>query len=81
MREMRWIPVTERKPFAEYGDSDSVLCSCASGLLKILYWDGGAWCYPTGEIYVIRDSSDSPWYCDVLAWQPLPKPYEAPKGE
>ena len=69
-----WIPCSERLPFAEYGESDNVLCSVNNRLdnsvkwVEILYFNGGCWCLPTGEVYE----------SNVEAWQPLPTPY---KGE
>ena len=73
-----WIPVEEKLPFAEYGESDSVLATCqfedpidpyAEGFIHILYFDGGCWCWPTGEVYENK----------VIAWMPLPKPYRRSK--
>ena len=46
-----WIPVWEEMPFAECGESDSVLCATELGVMKVLYFDGGVWCWPTGETY------------------------------
>lgn len=70
----RWIPCSERLPFAEYGESDKVLATC--GYLNVedtsvrwireLYFNGGNWCYPTGETYEQK----------VYAWMPLPEPYK-----
>ena len=74
--EPHWIPVTERLPFAEYGESNNVLATCGHRdaedtsvrWIRTLYFNGGTWCYPTGETY---DQT-------VYAWMPLPKPW---KGE
>lgn len=71
--EPHWIPVTERLPYAEYGESDSVLATCgyrdvedgSIRWIKTLYFNGGNWCYPTGETYLEK----------VYAWMPLPEPY------
>jgi len=69
-----WIPVNEELPFAEYGESKNVLATCClrnqvtSELcrwIRILYFNGGNWCYPTGETCEDR----------VIAWMPLPEPY------
>ena len=69
----RWIPCSERLPFAEYGESDNVLATCelrnaddtSYRWVKILYFNGGVWCYPTGETYEQK----------VVAWMPLPESY------
>ena len=75
--EAEWIPVSERLPFAEYGESDNVLATCGyRGVgdtnnirwVKTLYFNGGTWCYPTGETYDQK----------VYAWMPMPEPW---KGE
>lgn len=69
---IRWIPCSERLPEAEYGESDNVLTTCiykdaVDGYrsVKTLYYNGGVWCYPTGETFEGK----------VLAWMPLPNPY------
>lgn len=70
----RWIPCSERLPFAEYGESDNVLATCGHRdgedtsvrWIKTLYFNGGNWCYPTGETYEQK----------VYAWMPLPEPYK-----
>jgi hypothetical protein len=70
----RWIPVSERLPYAEYGESDNVLATCGHWdvedvsfrWIRTLYFNGGNWCYPTGETYEEK----------VYAWMPLPDPYK-----
>ena len=70
----RWIPCSERLPVAEYGESDNVLATCefrnaddtSRRWVKTLYFNGGVWCYPTGEPYEQK----------VIAWMPLPEPYK-----
>lgn len=68
----RWIPVSERLPHAEYGESDNVLAMCGCGIIYFLCFDGGNWCYPTGELYL--------WDWDnreeqrITHWMPLPDP-------
>ena len=70
---MRWIPCSERLPFAEYGESDNVLATCGyRGVedtsirwIRTLYFNGGTWCYPTGETYDQK----------VYAWMSMPEPY------
>ena len=72
--EPHWISVTERLPYAEYGESDNVLATCGHRdvedgnirWIKTLYFNGGNWCYPTGETYLEK----------VYAWMPLPEPYK-----
>lgn len=67
----RWIPCSERLPFAEYGESPKVYCYChdverGGKWAELLYFNGGVWCKPTGETFDYK----------VLAWYPLPsKPY------
>lgn len=70
-----WIPVSERLPDAEYGEGDSVLCCTESGLMYILYWNGGNWCVPTGEPHHWVNHKTG-WRDKVIAWQPLPEPYK-----
>lgn len=70
---MVWIPCSERLPEAEYGESDTVLTTCGHRddedasvrWIRLLYFNGGNWVYPTGETYESK----------VYAWMPLPKPY------
>ena len=71
--ERKWIPCSERLPDAEYGESDIVLATCgymnvkdtSVRWIKTLYFNGGNWCYPTGETYEQK----------VYAWMPLPEPW------
>lgn len=72
--EPHWIPCSERLPDAEYGEGDSVLCCTESGLMYILYWDGGNWCVPTGEPHEWVNHKTG-WHDKVIVWMPLPKPY------
>lgn len=65
---MRWIPVEERLPEAECGESDSVLAITELGTMHVVYFDGGCWCKPTGEVFPHN----------VTHWMPLPEP---PKEE
>jgi hypothetical protein len=72
--EPKWIPCSVRLPFAEYGESDNVLATCGHRdgedtsirWIKTLYFNGGNWCYPTGETYDQK----------VYAWMPLPECYQ-----
>ena len=68
-RPQEWIPCSERLPHAECGESDNVLVTCESTLIRLLYFNGGNWCYPTGECYEHRIDK-------VVAWMPLPEPWE-----
>ena len=70
-----WVPVSERLPEAEYGESDSVLVCFEDETQDVLYFDGGNWCYPTGETYVSVNHKNG-WHNKVIAWMPLPKRYE-----
>lgn len=72
--EAEWIPCSERLPDAEYGEGDSMLCCTESGLMYILYWNGGNWCASTGEPYHWVNHKTG-WHDKVIAWMPLPKPY------
>lgn len=77
--EQRWIPCNERLPYAEYGESDMVLTTCgyrdvedtSVRWIRLLYFNGGNWCYPTGETYEAK----------VYAWMPLPKPWKGEKDD
>ena len=70
----RWISCEERLPYAECGESDTVLTTCgyrdvedtSVRWIRLLYFNGGNWCYPTGETYEAK----------VYAWMPLPEPYK-----
>lgn len=63
-----WIPVEERLPEScEY-----VLVSCVNGAVEY-----GA--YYAGDKDWSLISTD--WQCKVLAWQPLPKPYEVKEND
>lgn len=71
-----WIPCSERLPDTEYEESKSVLVCLENGTQDVLYFDGGNWCYPTGETYVNRNYKNG-WHNEVIAWIPLPEPYQA----
>ena len=67
-----WIPVTERLPKHEYGESPSVLTVDLYGIMRVAYFDGGNWCMPSGEaLTTLR-------VAPITHWMPLPEPY---KGE
>lgn len=69
--EDEWTPVSEGLPKAEYGESDCVMATCCwksdttTRWVEKLYFNGGNWCYPTGECFTHK----------VIAWKPLPEPY------
>jgi hypothetical protein len=73
-QEPRWIPVSERLPNSEYGESDSMLVCFENETQDVLYFDGSNWCYPTGETYISVNHKNG-WHNKVVAWMPLPQPY------
>lgn len=76
----KWIPVSERLPEAEYGESDSVLVCFEDETQDVLYFNGGNWCYPTGETYISVNHKNG-WHNKVVAWMPLPKSYKTEESE
>ena len=72
--ETEWIPVSERLPKAEYGESDSVLVCFENETQDVLYFDGSNWRYPTGETYISVNHKND-WHNKVVAWMPLPESY------
>ena len=75
-----WIPVSERLPNSEYGESDSVLVCFENETQDVLYFNGGNWCYPTGETYISVNHKNG-WHNKVVAWMPLPKQYDPQESE
>lgn len=75
-----WIPVSERLPEAEYGESDSVLVCFENETQDVLYFDGSNWRYPTGETYISVNHKND-WHNKVVAWMPLPEPYKGKEKE
>lgn len=62
-----WIPVTERLPEHEYGESTSVLTVDLCGVMRVTYFDGGNWCWPSGEaLTTVR-------FAPITHWMPLPE--------
>lgn len=55
-----WIPVEEQIPD---DDTDMIVCK-SDGIIDIAFWNGDAWM-----------SLDSNYILNVLAWMPLPEPY------
>ena len=81
-QEPKWIPVSERLP----EDEDYVLVCYADGSIRTAYY------YIDTEIYPseFEDCCETGWYNynedfmykqDVIAWMPLPKPYESQESE
>lgn len=80
-QEPRWIPISERFPEEHYVEnsyndpSDCVLVQLDSGLMEVSrYWK-----------HMNDKYNRNPWidldeYQTVVAWQPLPKPYEESEG-
>ena len=68
----RWIPMTERLPKHEYGESTSVLTVDLYGVMRVTYFDGGNWCWQTGEALTTMRVAP------ITHWMPLPEP---PKEE
>lgn len=75
LEQTEWIPVSKRLPKAEYGESDSVLVCFEDETQDVLYFNGGNWCYPTGETYISVNHKNG-WHNKVIAWMPLPEPYK-----
>lgn len=62
--EQRWMPCSERLPKVRQW----VLCQCRAGIIDVLrLTDDGCWYRKSNEIYMSGF---------VLAWMPLPEPYE-----
>ena len=68
LADEKWIPVTERLPEHEYGESTSVLTADLYGVMRVTYFDGGNWCWPTGEALTTMRVAP------ITHWMPLPKP-------
>lgn len=66
VESVRRTSVDEKLPHAEYGESDSVLVVTKLGSMHVLCFDGGNWCYPTGEPFIRTKSR-------VTHWMPLPE--------
>lgn len=67
--QSKWISVEDEMPHAEYGESDNVLAVDGHGIVEMLYFDGGCWCYPTGEPVSFGNPR---WR--ITHWMPLPEP-------
>lgn len=66
-----WIPVSERLPEEE----QEVLCQLSDGSCAVLYVQDN-W----GQMDWVDGQMGTGSY-DVIAWQPLPEPYKAERGE
>ena len=65
--EPRWIPVTERLP----KQGQEVICQCRANIIKVLKLDAnGDWYQDAEHCYMSGF---------VVAWMPLPKPYQEEK--
>ena len=75
--EQRWIPVSERLP-DKRGDYLVTLCGNGEPWVEIALWNetfGGRW---QMVLYNDVDYSD---ISNVIAWMPLPKPYQEGEQE
>ena len=77
LEKQRWIPVTERLP-DKRGDYLVTLCGNGEPWVEIALWNetfGGRW---QMVLYNDVDYSD---ISNVIAWMPLPKPYQEGEQE
>ena len=61
----KWISVKNKLPNAEYGESKDVLTINSMGVMRVMNFDGGNWCYPTMEPYASAFK--------ITHWMPLPE--------
>ena len=61
-----WISVKNKLPNAEYGESKDVLTINSMGVMRVMNFDGGCWCYQTMEPYASAFK--------ITHWMPLPQP-------
>ncbi len=61
----KWISVKNKLPNAEYGESKDVLTINSMGVMRVMNFDGGCWCYPTMEPYASAFK--------ITHWMPLPE--------
>lgn len=65
-----WISVRDSLPEHEYGEGTDVLTVDLYGVMRVLYFDGGNWCWPNGEpLATIR-------VAPITHWMQLPDPPE-----
>ena len=77
LEKQRWIPVTERLP-DKRGDYLVTLCGNGEPWVEIALWNetfGGRW---QMVLYNDVDYSD---ISNVIAWMPLPEPYQGGEQE
>lgn len=65
-----WTSVENALPHAEYGEGISVLTIDTMGLQRVAEWNGGNWCWPSGEVIVTCGKFP------ITHWMPLPLPPE-----
>ena len=61
-----WISVKDKLPDSECGESKDVLTVNSMGVMRVMNFDGGCWCYPTMEPYASAFK--------ITHWTPLPEP-------
>ena len=71
-KPQKWISAKERLPEHEYGESTSVLTVDLYGAMRVTYFDGGNWCWPSGEALTTMRVAP------ITHWMPMPEP---PKEE
>lgn len=71
-----WIPCSERLPECEWGfETDPVLFQLKSGSIEVGYYGTGGK-YSDRYFRTYRDVFEGFDAKDVIAWQPLPEPYQ-----
>ena len=63
----KWIPISEKLP----GVGETVLCQCQANIYEVLKLTVNGWYHDKDHCYMLGF---------VIAWQPLPQPYERKKG-
>ena len=73
-QEPKWIPVSERLPDSQ----TEVIVSCRDDSADNIYrYTASGWITTDGEYWIV-DNEINPY---VIAWMPLPKPYEPQESE
>lgn len=84
--ERRWIPCSERMPDEDYCSSRGVQHS-EPVLVTVVNHENDedifvdTACTADGEWQLRDDNPLAPEWCEVVAWMPLPKPYESEEKE